>query len=105
MENSLTNFLEEFKQDRQYAINPADLFRIRLKRRIKKFAIVDVEYFCENRELLNKAIDECFAEMQTIIRWFEESEEYELCQVVKELEPTIKATYDETLRTHMESIE
>jgi len=105
MENSLTNFLEEFKVDRQYAISQTDLFKIRLKRRIKKFAIVDIEYFCENPELLEKAKKECYLEMQSIIERFEVEEEYELCTVVKDVEPDIEGIYAETLRTHLESIE
>ena len=104
MDNNLTDFLEEFQLDRRFAIDEEDLFRTRLQRRIKRLAIVDVEYFWENEELLEKAKIECHIEMKAILYHFQDSEEYELCQVVVDEEPNIDKIYDEIYLSKMDQI-
>ena len=55
MDYSLNYFLEEFNRDRVESDDKVRLFKTRLLRRIKRFAIVDVEYLWENSEVLNQA--------------------------------------------------
>ena len=104
MEYSLNHFLEEFQLDRRFAIDEVDLFRTRLLRRAKKYAIVDVEYFWENPEMLEKAKAECYAEFKAILYHYQELEEYELCQVVVDEEHHIDKLYMEIYLSKMDQM-
>ena len=102
--DSIIAFLDEFNLDRKFAIDDVDLFRDRFLRRIKKLAILDVDYFWENTELLEKGRIECCIELKSMLYHFQELEEYELCQVLVEEEPKINKIYDEIYLSKMDQV-
>tara|TARA_R110001592_G_scaffold137216_4_gene354994 strand:- start:256 stop:582 length:327 start_codon:yes stop_codon:yes gene_type:complete len=93
MENNVEDFIEEYEVDRKYAIDHIDMFRDRIERRIIKLAIVDIEYFYENLELLDKAKMECYDEIDWLLSYMTNKEEYECCSILKYLKLTVEGTY------------
>ena len=94
MDCSLNFFLEEFNKDQIGSNNKVGLFKTRLLRRIKRFAIVDVEYLWENSEVLNQAKSDISSEMDTMLEILKGQEEYELCQIVKDSGPQVNKIYN-----------
>ena len=94
MDYSLNYFLEEFNRDQAGSDDKVRLFKTRLLRRIKRFAIVDVEYFWENPKVLREATLEFSQELDSMMERFKQEEEYELCQVLKESAPKVIEIYN-----------
>ena len=93
MENNVEDFIEEYEGDKRYAIDYIDMFKNRIERRIVKLAIVDIEYYYENLELLDKAKLECYDEVDWLVNYMLDREEYECCQILRDLKLTIEDTY------------
>ena len=93
MENNVEDFIEEYEQDKRMAIDHIEMFKTRVERRIKKLAIVDVEYYYENEELLDKAKLECYDEMDWLLNYMQDREEYECCAFLKDVKLNIEDVY------------
>ena len=104
MENKLEDFIEEYEQDRRFAIDHIDMFKSRMERRIKKFAIVDVEYYYEDVELLGRAQLECYDEIDWLINYMKNQEEYECCQLLKDLKLTVQEVYDKIHKEKLKQV-
>ena len=94
MENNVEDFIEEYEQDKRLAIDHIEMFKTRVERRIKKLAIVDVEYYYENEELLGKAKLECYDEIEWLMRYMQDKEEYECCAYLKEVKLSVEGVYN-----------
>lgn len=105
MENRIEDFIEEYEQDRRYAIDHIEMFQSRIERRIKKLAIVDVEYYYENTELLDKAMLACYDEVDWLLEYMKEKEEYECCTILKDIKLTVQDVYDDIYKSKLRQVE
>jgi hypothetical protein len=98
MENNVEDFIEEYDQDKRLAIDHVEMFKTRIERRIKKLAIVDVEYYYENEELLGKAKLECYDEVEWLNDYMLKREEYECCAILKDIKLSVERVYNQILK-------